>query len=128
MEYVTLVVVLALLEYLLFMMLTGKARAEHNVPAPATTGNEIFERCFRVQQNTIEQLVIFIPSIYMFGAYADAVAAAIIGVFFILGRAVYARGYIKDPKKRGPGMMITMLSNVILLLGALVGLVLQFFI
>ena len=128
MEYVTLVVVLALLEYMLFMMLTGKARAEYKVPAPATTGNAIFERYFRVQQNTIEQLVIFIPSIYMFGAYVNDIAAAIIGAFFILGRAVYAWGYIKEPGKRGPGMMITMLGNVILLLGALVGLFLKFFI
>lgn len=128
MEYITLVVVLSLLEYMLFMMLVGKARVEHNVPAPATTGNEIFERYFRVQQNTIEQLVIFVPSIYMFGVYVNDTAAAIVGAFFILGRAIYARGYIKEPKKRGPGMMITMLSNVILLLGALVGLFLRYFI
>lgn len=127
MEYVTLVVVLALIEYMIFIMLTGKARADHQVAAPATTGNEIFERYFRVQQNSIEQLVIFIPSIYMFGVYVDDIAAAIIGVFFVLGRAVYARGYIKDPKKRGPGFTISMLSNVILLLGSLVGLVIKFF-
>ena len=127
MQYVTLVVIFALLEYMVFMMLTGKARAEHKVAAPATTGNEIFERYYRVQQNTIEQLLIFIPSIYMFGAYVHAIAAAIIGAFFIIGRAVYANGYIRDPKKRGAGFGITMLSNVILLLGALVGLVIKFF-
>jgi len=127
MEYVTLVVILALIEYLIFMMLTGKARADHKVAAPATTGNEIFERYFRVQQNTIEQLVIFIPSIYMFGAYVNDMAAAITGAVFVLGRAVYASGYIKDPKKRGPGMGLTMLSNIVLLLGSLVGLVIKFF-
>lgn len=127
MEYVTLVVILALLEYMLFMMLTGRARAQQQVAAPATTGNEIYERYFRVQQNTIEQLIIFIPSAYMFGAYVHDIAAAVIGAFFILGRAVYAWGYIHDPKKRGPGFAITMLSNVILLLGSLVGLVNKFF-
>ena len=127
MQYVTLVVILALLEYMLFIMLTGKARADHQVAAPATTGNEIYERYLRVQQNTIEQLVIFIPAIYMFGAYVHAMAAAVIGAFFIIGRAVYASGYIRDPKKRGPGFALTMLSNVILLLGSLVGLVMKFF-
>ena len=127
MQYVTLVVILALLEYLLFIMMTGKARADHQVVAPATTGNEIYERYLRVQQNTIEQLVIFIPSIYMFGAYVQDIAAAIIGAIFILGRAVYANSYIRDPKKRGPGFALTMLSNVVLLLGSLVGLVIKFF-
>lgn len=127
MQYVTLVVILALLEYMLFMMLTGKARARHKVAAPATSGNEIYERYFRVQQNTIEQLVIFIPSIYMFGAYVNDLAAAVIGGVFIIGRAVYARGYTSDPKKRGPGFAITMLSNVTLLLGSLAGLVIKFF-
>ena len=128
MEYVTLVVILALIEYVIFMMLTGKARVDHQVAAPATTGNEIFERYFRVQQNTIEQLVIFIPSIYMFGAYVHDIAATIIGAFFVLGRVVYARGYIKDPKKRSLGFGISMLSNAILLLGSLVGLVIKFYI
>lgn len=122
MEYVTLVVLLALLEYMVITMLTGRARMAHKVPAPATTGNEIFERYYRVQQNTIEQLVIFIPSIYMFGTYVHEIAAAIIGIIFIIGRALYLRGYVADPGKRAPGFLLTMLSNVILLLGSLIGL------
>ncbi|MBF8268493.1 MAG: MAPEG family protein [Gammaproteobacteria bacterium] len=122
MEYVTLVVLLALLEYMVFTMLTGRARVAHKVPAPATTGNEIFERYYRVQQNTIEQLVIFLPSIYMFGAYVHELAAAIIGIIFIIGRALYLMGYVADPGKRAPGFLLSMLSNVVLLLGALIGL------
>ena len=122
MEYVTLVVLLALLEYLVFTMLTGRARAVYKVPAPATTGNEVFERYYRVQQNTIEQLLIFLPSIYMFGAYVHELAAAIIGSLFIVGRALYLRGYVTDPAKRAPGFIISMLSNVVLLLGAMIGL------
>jgi uncharacterized membrane protein YecN with MAPEG domain len=122
MEYVTLVVILALLEYMIFAMLTGRARVVHKVPAPATTGNDIFERYYRVQQNTVEQLVIFLPSVYMFGAYVHELAAAIIGLVFIFGRALYLRGYVADPAKRAPGFMITIFSNTVLLLGALIGL------
>jgi len=125
MEYVTLVVLLALLEYLVFTMLTGKARMNYKIVAPATTGNEIFERYLRVQQNTIEQLVIFIPSIFMFGYYVNHTAAAIIGIVFIIGRAIYFRGYVADPGKRAPGFILTMLSNVVLLLGALIGLIIK---
>lgn len=125
MEYVTLIAILALLEYLIFMMLTGRARMKYQIAAPATTGNEIFERYYRVQQNTIEQLVIFLPAMYMFGAYVHEIAAALIGLVFITGRAVYCKGYVADPKKRGPGMMVTGLSNLVLLLGSLAGLILE---
>lgn len=123
--YVTLVVLLALLEYMVMAMLTGRARAKYKIQAPATTGNEIFERYYRVQQNTIEQLVIFLPSIYMFGAYVHEKAAALVGLVFIIGRALYLRGYVKDPSKRALGFGITMFSNVVLLLGAIIGLIIK---
>ena len=128
MEYVTLVVILALFEYTFFAMMTGKARMDYKVEAPATTGNEIYERYLRVQQNTIEQLIVFIPSIFMFGTYIHAVAAAIIGIIFIMGRAIYYKSYTRDPKQRGIGFGITMLSNMVLLVGSLIGLVKTFFI
>ena len=56
MEYVALVSGLALLQYIAFGMLVGKARGKYGVKAPAITGNDVFERYFRVQQNTLELL------------------------------------------------------------------------
>jgi len=125
MMYVTLVVLLALLEYMIITMLTGRARGMYKIQAPATTGNEIFERYYRVQMNTIEQLVIFLPSIYMFGAYVHEKAAALIGLVFIIGRIFYLRGYVKEPAKRALGFGLTMLSNVVLLLGSIIGLIIK---
>lgn len=125
MEYVTLVVIIALFEYVFFTMRTGKARADSGLKAPAVTGNEIFERYFRIQQNTIEQIVVFIPSIYICGIYLHELAAAGIGLLFIIGRALYFRAYAAAPEQRGPGMIITVLSNVLLLLGGLAGVVLE---
>ena len=121
MEYINLVVTLALLEYVFFVARTGKARGDAGIKAPAVSGDEVFERCYRVQQNTIEQLVIFIPAIYIFGTYVNAVAAAGIGLVFVIGRFLYFKTYVSDPAKRAPGFVMTMLSNVVLVLGSLIG-------
>lgn len=121
MALVAVVIALALIEYMVFALLVGRARVRCKVLAPATTGHPVFERYFRVQQNTLEQLVAFLPGIWLFGTYVNPVWAAILGVVFILGRAVYAAGYIRDPKARGAGFGLTFLSTVILLLGGLYG-------
>jgi uncharacterized membrane protein YecN with MAPEG domain len=112
---------LALAEYYLFTFQCGRARGRLGVPAPATTGNPEFERYLRVQYNTIEQLVIFLPALFGFGYFVSPVWAALLGVVFIAGRALYARGYRRDPAKRGPGFGLTLLANTLLLAGALCG-------
>jgi uncharacterized membrane protein YecN with MAPEG domain len=121
MSLVGIVAALALIEYVVILMLTGQARGRFGVPAPATTGNPAFERYFRVQQNTIEQLVIFLPSMFLFAAFVSENVAAVLGLVFILGRALYARGYVEDPAKRGPGFLLTFVPNLVLLLGGLIG-------
>jgi glutathione S-transferase len=121
MPYVHIVICLALVEFLYFGFAVGKARARYNVPAPAVTGNEIFERYFRVQMNTLEQLVIFIPSIWLFGQYVSPYVAAGLGVVFLIGRLAYLSGYVKDPKKRELGFTLSFIPSVILLVGAIYG-------
>jgi len=121
MELVTIVVVLALLQYMVFGILVGKARGTYNVEAPAVTGDPIFERYYRVHMNTLESLVLFLPSIFLFAMYVNANAAAGLGVVFIIGRYLYLRAYVKDPKTRGVGFALTMLPSLALALGALIG-------
>jgi len=127
MELVTIVIALALIEYMYIAMQVGAARGKYGVPAPATTGDPIFERYYRVQQNTVEQLVIFLPSMLGFAHYVMPLAAAALGLVFILGRALYLTGYVKDPGKRSTGFMLTFVPNVILVLGALIGAVVELF-
>ena len=83
----------------------------------------MFERTLRVQQNTLEQLVVFIPSVWLFATYINPLAAAILGIVFIVGRALYFQGYVADPEKRGTGFAIGFVANAILLLGSLVGVI-----
>jgi uncharacterized membrane protein YecN with MAPEG domain len=125
MEFVALVTLLLLFQYLTFMMLCGMARAKGGVHAPATSGDETFERALRVQVNTLEQLVVTLPTMWICAMYYRPLVAAGLGLVFFLGRLLYRTGYMKDPGKRGPGMMIGFLANVALLITALWGVVLQ---
>ena len=121
MDHPTLIVLLALLQYLFFTGQVGLARGKYKVNAPACNGDENFSRLFRVQQNTLEQLIIFIPASYAFAYYLSEIWVLVPGVVFILGRFLYSAEYLKDPKTRTPGMALTLLANVVLVLGALYG-------
>ena len=115
------VIIIAVFEYMTFAFLVGKARARYGVKAPATTGHEVFERYFRVQQNTLETLVAFIPGISLFALFVDPNWAAWIGLVYVVGRLLYFRAYVADPAKRGPGFGLSLLSIATLLVGGLIG-------
>lgn len=121
MEWVTIVAMLALVQYVLLSMKVGMARGRHNVKAPKVAGNVEFEKHFRVHQNTLEQLVLFLPAIYAFGYYVSWEWAAGIGLVYIIGRFVYAAAYVKDPASRSLGMALSTLPAWGLALGALAG-------
>lgn len=117
MPYVALVTVLALLEFQCFGLMVARARGRFGIKAPATTGNEVFDRYFRVQMNTLEQLVLFLPSLWMFAHSVSPIWAAALGAVFVIGRAIYAASYIRDPKTRGLGFALTALPTLLMLIG-----------
>jgi len=125
MTYVALVILLALLEFMVLGGMVGYARGKYGVKAPAISGHEIFERHFRVHYNTLEQLIVFIPSIVFFAQYVSETWAAILGAVFVVSRIPYAIGYVADPKKREIGSVMTAAANIPLVLGALYGVVRQ---
>jgi len=120
MEFVILVTAAALLEYVYFGFQVGQARNKYGVEAPAVTGDPIFERHHRVHQNTLENLVIFLPGLWLFATYVNETVAALLGVVFIVGRAVYARLYVQDPPRRTAGVMMSFPIGLILLIGGTV--------
>jgi glutathione S-transferase len=121
--YTSTVTLLALLLYLVLSMGAGRARERYGVKAPAVTGNEHFERAYRVQMNTLEQMVFFLPALWLCAVLLSDIGAAAGGLVWIIGRAMYAVTYMNDPAKRGPSMGITVLAQFGLWLGAAVGLV-----
>lgn len=112
---------LALITYFVLTINVGRARVRLNFPAPAVAGNPDFERVLRVQQNTVEQLLIFLPAFWICTYLFSPVVASALGGVFILGRIVYAWGYYQAAEKRGPGFGITMLGNMGLLICAIIG-------
>jgi len=123
MEIVALVTLLLVFQYLTYMMLCGKARAASGIKAPAVTGDENFERAYRVQMNTLEQLMICLPALWISASYFMPMLAAALGLAFFIGRLLYRIAYMKDPGTRTTGMIIGFLANVGLLLTALWGVV-----
>ncbi len=127
MEWIAIVTGLALAEYMALSMIVGFNREKYGVAAPATTGNEIWERHFRVQQNTVEQLVVFLPALWVFGTFTSAPIGAGLGLVFIVGRALYAIGYVAEPSKRATGFLLGYLATAALVIGGIGGAISSFF-
>jgi glutathione S-transferase len=123
--WTSLITALTLLLYLAITINVGRARAKYKVPVPQMTGDPDFERVLRVQQNTLEQMVFFLPGLWLFSFYVNSLWAAGIGAVWILGRIAYAVGYYQAAEKRTIGFGISSLSGVVLLLGSLVGIILS---
>src|SRR5262249_54880312 len=121
MPYVHLVIALAVLEFFYFTTQVARARGRYKVEAPATTGDPMFERYFRVQMNTLELLVMFIPAILVFSLYLNPYVAAAAGAIYLVGRMIYLVSYVKDPKSRSAGYGLSILPILFLLGGALFG-------
>lgn len=120
-----LVSLLALLLYFVVTINVGRARAKYGIPAPQMSGNPDFERVLRVQQNMLEQLVFFMPALWIFCLYLNPIWGSALGVLWVVGRALYAWGYYQAAEKRGPGFAIASLSSLVLLLSGLVGIALS---
>ncbi len=114
----TLAILVAILLYFVLGALVGGARAKFNVPAPMPTGHPEFDKRNRVHINTLEQLALFLPAIFLAAPVLGDTVTAITGLVWSLGRIIYARGYYADAAKRGPGFGITMLATLVLIVAA----------
>lgn len=119
-EFIT---VAALIEFMVLGGMVGWARGKFGIEAPATTGDPVFERYFRVHMNTLEALVVFLPALWIFAQRISYWLAFFLGIVFIAGRALYAWGYINDPDQRAIGARATEFVNVVLVLGSLLGII-----
>ena len=126
MVWVELVTAAALLQYLVFGALVGRARVKYRVAAPAISGHAVFERLYRVQANTLEMLVAFLPSLWLAAKYWPPGWVSAVGAVYVLGRQVYFSGYTKDPAKRVLGFRLSVFPVGLLLIAALAGVVKNF--
>lgn len=120
MEWVAIVTVLALLQYAWFGIQVASTRGKHGMKAPAMTGHPEYDRMFRIHYNTMEQLVIFLPALWMFAHLVNPVWGAGFGVVYLIGRFVYRAAYLKDPAGRSTGFTLTFLPAAVMLIWVLV--------
>jgi glutathione S-transferase len=115
--------ILAVIFYLFAATQVGRARGAFGIVAPATVGHPQFERAYRVQMNTLEQLAAFLPLLWLTAVYPMPVPwiAPLVGLVWVVGRILYLRAYMRDPTTRGAGVMTTGLASVALLVLAIAG-------
>lgn len=121
--WVALVSLLALILNIVLALNVARSRAQHEVAAPNMTGHPAFERAYRIHANTAEQLAAFLAALWLCAIYLQPLAAAILGFVWIVGRVVYGFGYAADPPKRIAGFVISVAALVILIVGALFGVI-----
>ena len=119
MELLAIITVLILIQTLFFGFEVGKARGKYKIKAPAVSGDEMFDRHYRIHQNTIEQIVIFIPSLWLFGYFVHMNIGAVLGLLFLIGRFIFRSAYLKDPASREIGFILGFLPIAICLLTTL---------
>jgi glutathione S-transferase len=112
---------IVLLFYLIVTMNVGRARGKYGIKAPAVSGNEKFERAYRVQMNSLEHLVFLLPAMWLFALSLSDLGGLIGGAIWVIGRIIYAFTYVRDPSSRTLGMMISFLAQIGLFLGATYG-------
>lgn len=121
MAFVAFVTLLAVGFYVFLAARTAILRGKAGIKAPATIGDEKFERAFRIHQNTAEQMIYFLPSMWICGYFVTWSGAGLAGLVWIAGRALYAWSYQNNPPSRGPGFLIAFIAASILWLVGLIG-------
>ena len=121
--HAALITALTVLVLGLAVYLVGRARGKYGIEAPAITGQPDFERAFRAHQNTIEQVVMFLPALWLAAIYGNEQIAITLGYAWIVGRVIYLFGYIRAAGQRSLGFMIGALAMIGLLILGLQGIV-----
>lgn len=121
----SLVTASALLVYFIVTLNVGRARFQYKVSPPQVTGNPDFERVLRVQQNTLEQMILFLPSLWLFSQFISPIWGSAIGAVWIIGRILFAWGYYQAAEKRALGFGISTLATLALLGGSFTGIIMS---
>jgi uncharacterized membrane protein YecN with MAPEG domain len=124
---VALVTALSSIMLLLTAMNVARMRGKHRIQAPLTTGHPEFDRAFRIQMNTLENTVVFLPMLWLFAVYVNPIWAAGVGGIWLAGRLWYAIGYQLSANKRGGGFVVSFLAYVVMASGAMAGILRELF-
>ena len=119
--YTSFITLLTILLMLVLSFNVGRARGKYQVKAPAVSGHELFDRAYRVQLNTIENVLMFLPALWLYAVFLGDKGAGDSGVIWLVARVWYAVSYQLNPAKRGLGFLISILVIAGLWTGAAYG-------
>ena len=105
--------------------MVGRARVKYGIKAPATSGHEVFDRAYRVQMNTLESTVLFLPALWLSAIYMGTLASTVLGGIWLAGRIWYAVAYTREPKSRGAAFGTAYAAWGLMMLGTAWGVVMQ---
>jgi glutathione S-transferase len=125
-HWTAVVTLLSVVFYFFLATRVSLARGKFNVKLPAVAGHPDFERVFRAHTNTLEWMPIFLPLLWLCAIYFSDRTAAVLGLVWLGGRAYYFIGYSQAVEKRLPGFFIQSTACVLLLIGAVVGVIMNF--
>ena len=123
--YTAIVTLLAVAFYFFLATRVAVAHGKSGVKLPATTGNPDFERIFRAHVNTLEWMPTFLVPLWLCAIYLSDITAAVLGLVWIAGRAVYFVGYSRAVEKRLPGFFIQSTACILLFIGATAGVIMH---
>jgi uncharacterized membrane protein YecN with MAPEG domain len=106
-------------------MLAARIRRKYRISPPAMTGVFEVECALRVQGNTVEQIVIFLPLLWVAALYfrSSGLLVPLVGLIWCVGRVWYVFGYLNDPRWRLPGFAISILALLVLAVLGAIGIV-----
>ena len=118
------ITLLAVLVTLWTAILVARTRRRVGIFPPAMTGSPELDCALRVQGNTLEQIVIFLPSLWLAALYFQGWIPPLIGLVWCLGRVIFALTYKPaNPGKRFIGFQLTVFPTLILVILAGIGIV-----
>ena len=114
-HFPALVTLLSMLLLIANSMAVGRARGRYQIKAPATTGHPDFERIYRVQMNTLENTVLFLPLLWLSASYGHPALAGGLGLIWWLARVGYAVTYTRSAERRHLSFVVGMTAMLALL-------------
>ena len=97
--------------------MTGMAREKGKVAIleTYTTTNKDFLIANRIHLNTLENALVFLPLLWVATLFSGLPQyAATAGAIWLLARVAYAYVYRRNPAKRAPAFMLSLLSLLVL--------------
>jgi glutathione S-transferase len=119
--YPALATIIAVLVYFSQSIFVGAGRAKYKIDLPKTTGHDDnFDRIWRVHYNTLEQMPIFLPLLWIFALTVSPFYSFVLGVVWSVGRIAFMAGYYKSVEGRhNPVAEVSSIVLMVFLIGSL---------